>query len=270
MLSGLRFALRSFAKFPGFTLIAALTLAVGIGAATAMYSALRVLVVEPFSYPHPDRVIELWSNYGQPLSTPDYFDFRDQATSFAELGAYSPRAANLGGEKAQSMTAVDCTSGVLRAMGVAPALGRWLGPADEDKGAPPVAIISDGLWKQSFGGDPGIVGRTIRLDGAEASVVGVMPAGFEFASPWLRSAACQVWTPLKISRGDGERGRRDRGGDPGLLASRLARGKGRPDRRAAGGLSHPCRTTWPAGARPGLSVAAEGRETRRTCSAASP
>jgi predicted permease len=206
MMNDLRFALRTLAKSPGFTAIAALTLAVGIGAATSMYSALRVLVVQPFSYPHPDRIIQLWSNEGQPLSIPDYFDFRDQATSFAEFGAYSPRAANLGGEKAQAVSGVECTAGVLRTFGIAPALGRLIEPADEEKGAPPVAVISSALWRRSFAADPRLIGRTIRLDGAEAMVVGIMPMDFEFASPWMRSDTCQVWLPLKIARGDGDRG----------------------------------------------------------------
>jgi predicted permease len=206
MYQDVRFAFRSLAKSPGVTLIAVLTLAVGIGAVTAMFSALRVLVVEPFSYPHPDRIIQVWSNEGQPLSTPDFLDIRDQATSFAELGAYNKQAANLGGQNAQAVSSVACTAGVLRAFGVHPALGRWLEPADEDKGAPAVAIISDDLWKRSFAGDPGLVGRTIKLDGAAVTVIGIMPAGFEFASPWMRSETCQVWMPLKLKRGDGDRG----------------------------------------------------------------
>ena len=206
MFSDLRFALRSLAKSPGFTFVAAFTLAVGIGGAIAMFSALRVVVVEPFSYPKPGRVVQLWSNEGQPLSTPDYFDIHDQATSFTDLGAYNPQAVNLGGEKPQAVSSVLCTSGVLRAFGVAPAMGRWFAPADEVEGAPPVAIISDSLWRQSFGGDPGLVGRAVRLDGAETTVVGIMPAGFEFASPWMRSDTCQLWRPLQIKRSDGDRG----------------------------------------------------------------
>ncbi len=206
MLSDLRFALKSLAKTPGVTLIAAFTLAVGIGAATAMFSVLRALVVEPFNYPKADQVVQLWSNEGQPLSTPDYFDMRDEATSFADFGAYNNRSANLGGEKAQAVSSVLCTSGVLRAFGVMPARGRWFAPADEVPGAPPVAIISDGLWKQTFAGDRGLVGRTIRLDGADTTVVGIMPAGYEFASPWMHSNTCQVWMPLQMKRGDGDRG----------------------------------------------------------------
>ena len=202
----LRFALRSLAKSPGFTAVAILTLAVGIGAATAIFSGLRALVIEPFSYPQADRIVHIWSNDGQPLSTPDYFDIRDQATSYAELGVYTPRPANLGGENPQSVHSVSCTAGVLRAFGVNPQLGRWLEPADEVKGAPTVAVISHRLWQQSFAGDPGLVGRTIRINGGDITVVGIMPASFEFAGPWMRAESCQLWLPLQLQRDEGDRG----------------------------------------------------------------
>jgi predicted permease len=202
----LKLAIRQLAKSPGFAAVAVLTLAVGIGAATAMFSALRALVVEPFSYPQADRLVHIWSKDGQPLSTPDYFDIQDQAVSYAALGVYTPQPANLGGENAQSVVSVSCTAGVLRAFGVAPQLGRWLEPADEVKGAPAVAVINHGLWRQSFAGDPGLVGRTIRINGGAVTVVGIMPASFEFAAPWMREATCQLWLPLQLKRDEGDRG----------------------------------------------------------------
>ena len=205
-MNDLRFALRSLAKSPGFAAVAILTLAVGIGAATAIFSGLRALVIEPFSYPQADRLVHLWSNDDQPLSTPDYLDIREQAGSYAELGVYTPRPANLGGENPQSVHSVSCTAGVLRAFGVNPQLGRWLEPADEVKGAPAVAVVSHSLWEQSFAGDPGLVGRTIRINGGETTVVGIMPASFEFAAPWMRTETCQVWLPLPLQRNEGDRG----------------------------------------------------------------
>ncbi len=198
MISDLRFAFRSFAKTPGFTLVAVLTLAVGIGAATAMFSALRALVVEPFSYPKQDQVVEVWPHEGWAFSPSDFFDLRDQAASFSSLGVYVPRPTNLGGEKVQALRSVACTSGVLPSLGVGPAMGRWLEAADEAKGAPDVVVISHELWERSFSGDPGIIGRSILLDGAEKRVIGVMPAGFEFASPWLRTQSTDVWTQLRF------------------------------------------------------------------------
>ena len=206
-MNDLKFALRQLAKSPGFTAVAVLTLAVGIGAVTAMFSALRALVVEPFSYPRADRLVHVWSNNGQPLSSPDFFDIKEQATSFAELGVYSPQRTNLGGDNAQSVRSVACTPGVLRAFGVAPVLGRWLEPADEEKGAPRVAVISYRLWQQAFAGEAGLIGRPIRLNGDNATVVGIMPANFEFASPWMRTSSdCELWQPLQLERGKGDRG----------------------------------------------------------------
>jgi predicted permease len=205
-MNDLRFAIRQLAKSPAFTAVAVLTLALGIGAATAMFSGLRALVVEPFSYPQADQLVHIWSNDGQPLSTPDYFDIREQAVSYSELGVYTPRPANLGGENAQSVPSVSCTPGVLRAFGVVPELGRWLNLADEVKGASAVAVVSHGLWQQSFAGDPGLIGRTIRINGGPVTVVGIMPASFEFASPWMRTQTCQVWLPLQLTPGEGDRG----------------------------------------------------------------
>ncbi len=206
MLQDLHLALRSLAKTRGFAAVAVLTLAVGIGASTAMFSVLRALVITPFTYPQADRLVQVWSGDYWPLSTPDSFDLRDQVTSFAEFGVYSPQPANLGGEKPKPVACVLASAGVLRAFGVPPVHGRWLEPADEAKGAPPVAVISHALWQQSFGGDPGLVGRTIRLNGGPVTVVGIMPAGFEFVAPWMRTASCQVWLPLQLQRGEGDRG----------------------------------------------------------------
>ncbi len=206
MLSDLRLALRNLARSRGFAAVAILTLAVGIGASTAMFATLRALVVEPFSYPRADRLVMVWSGDYWPLSSPDYFDLHEQATAFTEFGVYSPRGVNLGGENAQSVPGVICTPEVLRTFGMPPVRGRFLTAEDCDKGAPPVAIISYGLWQQTFAGDPGLVGRTIRLNGGDVTVVGIMPARFEFVAPWMRTATCQVWLPLQIKRGDGDRG----------------------------------------------------------------
>jgi len=205
MKNDFRFALRSFAKSPGFTAIAVLTLALGIGASSAIYSALRALVFEPFSYPDQNRIVQVWPREDSAMGPVDFLDVKEQASSFKELGVYTPNQANIGGERAQAVEGARCTSGVLRSFGVAPAMGRWLEATDEAKGAPAVAVISDGLWRQAFAADPGLVGRIVRIDGADTTVVGIMPTGFEFASPWYRSKTCKIWTPLRIERG-GDRG----------------------------------------------------------------
>lgn len=204
--SDLRHAFRSLAKAPGLSIVAILTLTMGIGAVTAMYSAVRALVLEPFSYPDSQRMVQLWSNDGQPLSTPDYFDLRQQVTSYAELGVYTPRSVNLGGETPMAVRSISCTAGALRAFGIRPTLGRWFDPADDQNGAPAVAIISHRLWRQSFGRDPGLIGRRIRINGEDVTVVGIMPADFEFAAPWLRTDACDIWLPLQLVPKESDRG----------------------------------------------------------------
>jgi len=200
MLRDLRFSLRILAKSPGFTTVAVLMLAIGIGSVTTMFGVVRAIVINPFFSPNADRLALVWSKEGQTVSTLDYFDIREQATSFAELGAYSLQRVNLGGDHPESLGSASCTPGVLRAFGVTPALGRWLEPSDEQKGAPPVAVISHRLWQQSFAGDPGLIGRPIRLNGANVTVVGIMPADFEFCSPWLYPYTCEIWRPLQLQR----------------------------------------------------------------------
>lgn len=207
MISNLRLALRSLARSRGFAFIAVLTLAVGIGATTAIFSALQALVIAPFSYPAADRLVHVWSGNHWPLSPADSHDIRTDSTSFSAMGVYQPQSFNVGQENAQSVIGVSGTSDVLRAFGVAPMLGRWFEPADEATGAAPVLILSHALWQQLFAGDPSAVGRKLRLNGHDAEVVGVMPANFEFVSPWMRTDDCQLWTPRSFD--EKERKQRD-------------------------------------------------------------
>lgn len=196
MLSDLRLSFRSLAKARGFALTAILTLAVGIGATTAIFSALRALVISPFHYRDADRLVHVWSGDGWPLSPADAFDVKAQSASFAEFGIYQRSSVNVGQENAQAVNSVSGTSDVLRAFGVRPALGRWFEPADDATGAPPVVILSHALWQQRFAGDPQAVGQKLRLNGADFEVVGVMPEGFEFVSPWGRTTEPQLWMPF--------------------------------------------------------------------------
>ena len=200
ILRDLRFSFRMLAKSPGFTLVAVLMLSIGIGSVTTMFGILRAVVLKPYSSPNGDRLAHVWLNEVQALSTPDYFDIRDQAASFAELGVYAPLTINVGGVDPVGVHGAACTPGVLRAFGVAPVLGRWLEDADEKKGAAPVALISYRLWQQSFGGDPRLIGRAIRLDDNEVTVVGVMPANFEFSWLWMDNKTCEVWRSFQLTR----------------------------------------------------------------------
>lgn len=196
MLSDLRLSLRSLAKARGFALIAIITLGVGIGATTAIFSALRALAISPFHYPDADRLVHVWSGDGWPLSPADSFDVKAEASSFAAFGIYQRLSVNVGRENAQAANAVSGTSDVLRAFGVKPALGRWFEPADDATGAPAVVILSHALWRQFFAGKPEAIGQPLRLNGLDHTVVGVMPDGYEFVSPWGRTTEPQLWVPF--------------------------------------------------------------------------
>jgi predicted permease len=207
MLTNLRLSLRTLARAPGFSLVAVLTLGVGIGATTAIFSALQALVISPYSYPDSEELVHVWSGNGWPLSPADAADLKAQSASFSAFGVYQPAAYNIGQENAQSVRGVTGTADVLRAFGVKPLLGRWFESADEAPGAAPVVILSHGLWQQLFAGDPQVLGRKVRLNGNDAVVVGVMPAGYEFVCPWMRTDDCQLWTPRSFD--EEERKRRD-------------------------------------------------------------
>ncbi|HEY0966473.1 MAG TPA: ABC transporter permease [Opitutaceae bacterium] len=198
MLSDFRLSLRSLSKNRSFAVVAILTLAVGIGASSTMFGTLRALVLSPFDYPQADRIAMVWSGNGWPLSPADFFDLKEQSTSFTDFGVYSPGSFNVGRENAQSLAGANVTYGVLRAFGVAPARGRLFEESDDVKGAPPVAIISHSLWQQSFGGDPNLVGNTVRINSTDVTLVGIMPEGFEFVGPWIRTVDPQVWMPQSL------------------------------------------------------------------------
>jgi putative ABC transport system permease protein len=206
LLQDLRFALRQLRKNPGFTAVAVLTLALGIGANAAIFSAIKALLLHPFPYPNSDQIVQVWSNEGQPLSTPDFLDIRSQNKSFEEIGVYNPGRFNLGGDNPESVYGMSCTAGAIRALGMRPALGRWPNEADEQPGAAPVALISRMLWARSFASDPGIVGRSVRLNGIQTTVIGVMPADFEFQSPWFRGNEYELWAPLALDPDPSSRG----------------------------------------------------------------
>ncbi|EDY82073.1 efflux ABC transporter, permease protein [Verrucomicrobiia bacterium DG1235] len=198
MLSDLLLSFRQLQKSRGFAIVAILTLAVGIGSVTTIFSTLRALVLEPFDYPEADRMVQVWSGDYWPLSPADYLDLHEQMDSFERFGVYNPQSFNVGAENALAVQGAVSTAGVLESFGIRPREGRWLVETDELEGAEPVAVISYGLWQGYFGAREGMVGSTIRLNGGNATVVGIMPESFEFAGPWIRTEDCKVWLPMRI------------------------------------------------------------------------
>ncbi len=198
LINNIKFGIRQLRKNPGFTIVAILTLGLGIGATTTLFGVFKELVLDPFPYSNPEQITYVWSNEGQPLSAPDFLDIHEQNTSFSDIGAYSPTRLTVGAESPEVGYAARCTAGVLRTFGMSPILGRWLDEADEQPGAEPVAVISHSLWMRIFGGEADVVGRMVRLDSRETKIVGVLPENFEFHSPWYTGCDYEIWVPLTL------------------------------------------------------------------------
>jgi putative ABC transport system permease protein len=185
----LRFAWRSYHRAPSFTLLVVFTLALGIGASTAIFSIVNGVLLRPLPLRDPDRL--LWINEanrrGDPISVSwmNYVDWRARAHGFDALAASRPATFNLtGAGDARRVAGRSVTSNFFTALGTQPAFGRGFTTDDDRAGAPGVAIISHELWQRQFNGDSGILGRTLMLSGAPYSVVGVLPAGFRYLRPY--------------------------------------------------------------------------------------
>jgi predicted permease len=206
MWQDLRYSARMLVMNPGFTLIAVITLALGIGANTTIFSFLNGLVLRPIpGVREPERLVAVYTSdsssgpYGV-SSYPDYVDFRDEADAFSGLAAYMSAGMLIltGGDEAERLRSVYVTGNYFDTLGVVAHAGRLLGPAD-DTTPQPVAVISHGLWQRRFGGDPAIIGRTITLDSRVYTIVGIAPESFR----GLRlGAPPEVWLPLMVSTED--------------------------------------------------------------------
>ncbi|MGE5648161.1 MAG: ABC transporter permease [Acidobacteriota bacterium] len=182
----LRYALRIFRQHPGFTLVAILTLAIGIGANTALFSVVDCLLVRPMPYRDSDRLTFVWSKppgdaiFG--LSPANFLDYRDQNRVLERMAAGMQADYNVTIRgAAERLSGFKVTAGFLDALGVNPLLGRGFAPGDDSPGAPPVAILGYGAWQGRFGGDRRILGQALTVDGRRATVIGVLPRGFRFA-----------------------------------------------------------------------------------------
>jgi putative ABC transport system permease protein len=204
----LRFAIRTLTKSPGFTAVAVLTLALGIGATTTIFSCVNALLLRPLPYPNQERLVAVFQTAPKKgwdknnLSDADFLDYRAQNRSFEELGMSFNRSFSLTtGENATFVDGEVITTNMFKLLGVAPILGRTFLPVEEQPGKEPVMIISHRMWRDRFQGDPKILGRTVTLSALPRTIVGVMPPGFLFpenSDVWLPF----VIDPAKVSRGN--------------------------------------------------------------------
>ena len=193
-----RFALRQLAKAPGFATVAILTLALGIGATTAIFSAVEAVVLRRFAYAHPERTVlvnEIEKGLDGNVSAGNYVDWAREAKSFAELGTTNFRSFNLAeGNTPERVPGAAVSASFFRVFGVPPLLGRAIADAEDQPGQSSVVVLSEGFWRRRFGADSAILGRSIRLDGEPHTVIGVMPESFD---PLVVKE--QLWVPIAFT-----------------------------------------------------------------------
>jgi putative ABC transport system permease protein len=197
MLQDLSYAVRQLLKSPTFTIVAVLAIALGIGANAAIFSVINAVLLRPLPYHDPDRLVTILEDYDRPVAPGNVADWRAQNHAFEDIGSAESWTANLSKTgQAESVKGLRVSPNLFPTLDVQPLQGRFFA-SDEDKtGKEHVVILSHGLWQRSFGGNADIVGQPITLQGQPFTVVGVMPAGFQFAPFWVTKA--ELWVPLAL------------------------------------------------------------------------
>lgn len=196
-----RFGLRSLRKSPAFTTTAVLCAALGIGTTAAIVSAAHSILVRPLPYPDADRLVSIYGEntvrgyQGSNISYPDFASWRDGNGAFEGIGIWTWNSVTLSDRRtdAERVSAADISWNLFEILGVQPALGRLFVDGEDGRSPARVALLSDALWKRRYGGDAGIVGQAITIDGSPYTVVGVMPAGFQFPDRG------EVWLPIPVT-----------------------------------------------------------------------
>ena len=194
----LRYTLRSFRKNPGFAAIAVLSLALGIGANTAIFSVVHAVLLSPLPYRDADRLVTVLQSHDNPVSPADFLDVRERAQSFERVGAAELWGASLTGRDApEQIVGMHMSEDMFPLLAVTPIQGRTFDAADFGPGKDHVIVLSYGLWQRSFGGAPGVVGQKILLDNESYTVIGIMPPRFFFAPFWVTQA--EMWVPMDLA-----------------------------------------------------------------------
>ena len=205
LLKDIRYAARVLLQKPGFTAIAIVALALGIGANTAIFSVVNGVLLRPLPYRNPDQLVHVHRMQPPiergPISRPDFFEWQEKQEVFGDIGAYHFQILNLTGkDQAERLIAARVTGNFFSLFDVPPATGRFFTTSDDQPGSNRVAVIGFGLWQRRFGGDPAIVGQTITMNGDSYTVVGVAPASFQFPR------RIEVWTPAVLAGQKATRG----------------------------------------------------------------
>jgi predicted permease len=206
LVSDVRYGLRQLRRNRSFTAVAALTLALGIGGTTAIFSVVNGVLIQPLPYSHPERLVEVGldlpgiNQFNWPLSPKEYLTFREQSRTFEDIGLYytgfggNLYSANVTGfGRPEHVPALGVTDGVLAILEVTPLMGRSFTRADDEPGSPDTLMITYGYWRTKFGGDNSVIGKTIDIDGKPSTIIGVLPQRFRF----LDMSDLGVLLPLK-------------------------------------------------------------------------
>jgi len=221
LIQDIRHAVRRLAKSPGFTIAAVVTLALGIGATTAIFSVVDAVLLRPLTFRDPGRLVLVWERFAardqttNVVNPANYLDWRDRATSFSDLAAFGWSQQTFTGDVPELVQGRSVTPNFFHTLGLAPLLGRTFTAAEAAPGGPNVIVLGYGLWRRRFGGDSGIVGRSVPVAVGSAIVLGVMPRELR-SMPWGTE---QFWEPMRLNESD-----RSRGGRYTMVVGRLKPG----------------------------------------------
>jgi predicted permease len=202
----LKHSVRRLARRPGFTLIALLTLGLGIGANTAVFSLVRSILMKPMPYAMPERLVMVWNAGGDQrddtwTSMREVLEYRAATTSFEQLAAYTDFSANVVEGEPERVLGGSVTANTFATLGVAPLHGRTFGEEEREPGRDAVVVLGHGLWQRQFGGAADVVGRTIRVNGVARVVLGVMPPEFRLPMDYREARPTELWIPDVVAPG---------------------------------------------------------------------
>ena len=203
LLQDLRYGLRMLLNKPGFSIVAVITLALGIGANTAVFSVVNAVLLQPLPFRQPGKLVRIYTEFPTMdlkkfwMSVPEYMDISKEADSWESVGAWSTGGVNVAtANEPIRVTSASITRSLIETLGVQPAIGRNFSAEEDRAGGRRGALISDGLWRNQFGGDPGIVGKEIQINAQPYTVIGVMPRGFNF--PAGSNDPAQLWLSFQF------------------------------------------------------------------------
>jgi len=213
VLNDLRFAVRSLLKRPGFALVVIITLALGIGANTAIFSVVNAVLLSPLPYKEPERLVAVWAKStnrnltNQPVSYLNYTDWKEQTQAFEQLAAIRAESLNLTGQgEPERINGVRITVNILSTLGVTPELGRDFLPEEGQPEKASAALVSYGLWQRRFGGDPKLIGQTLTLDAKPYTVIGILPPWLKYPGLIMPQTGADIWIPYLVSPSQNQRG----------------------------------------------------------------